>query len=332
MKCRDPKLCYTNEKGLRQLRNFSQSSFLFKKMAQQVFDCGQCIFCRKKRAYELACKCVLHASLYPHQNSFLTLTYDESKPDYHNRFQYKDIQDFKKKLRQHCVRNFNGKKIEIFNVHEYGKNGKKHWHLIVFNHDFPDKTLHSIRDQKKLYSSKELEKLWPYGFNTIGDVEAASAMYQAQYCEKDFKNGNVKNEKKSHSKHSGIGKPYFLQHYKQIFDLGYIPVNGTKLPIPRSFQKIADRHWSHFFDQTRFFDTSYRKAIHRPLSLGSENKELALLYDRFKKQKQQHILELEAEWNEVINKHLETGQEPDFLKSANNYLHDLKQKNSKENF
>ena len=195
MKCADPILCYTDEKGKRHFRHFSHASHIYKKYQhQQVFNCGQCLFCRRKKAYELACRCVLHASLYK-KNCFLTLTYDEKQDGYHNKFNYSDIQKFKKKLRQYCKRQFD-KKIEIFDVHEYGKNGKKHWHLIIFNHDFEDKEIYTQKNNILLFTSKKLAQLWPYGFHTIGDVSEASAMYQSQYMDKDFKHGNVTTEKK----------------------------------------------------------------------------------------------------------------------------------------
>ena len=136
MKCMNPILVYRTSNGA-QYRHFNLANRLFKLKHNQVFNCGTCHICRKRRATELAIRCVLHASLYQ-QNCFLTLTYDEKKKDYHNDFQYKDIQDFKKRLRRHCDYHYK-KKIQIFNVHEYGKNTKKHWHLVVFNHQFPDR-------------------------------------------------------------------------------------------------------------------------------------------------------------------------------------------------
>lgn len=296
-----------------------------------VFDCGKCLFCRKKKAYELAQRCVLHASMYD-KNCFLTLTYDETKETYHNEFNYPDIQLFKKNLRQHCNRNYNGKRIEIFNVHEYGKNGKKHWHLVVFNHDFEDKDLFTKKNGISIYNSKALSKLWAHGFNTIGDVTEASAMYQAQYMEKDFRNGNITNGKRSNSKHSGIARPYFLKHYNQILRLGYVPVNGKKMPVPRYFEKLAKKHWAHFFEKSLFFDHPDRKRQFTPFKSGEENYEIAKLYIDYKKQKEIKIQELEKEWNAVITQHFETGETPDFIKAGENALYDLKNKNTKEQF
>lgn len=342
MKCFDPVLCYTEpDSGKRKFRNFSLANHVFKFYQHQtVFNCGKCLFCRKKRAYELACRCVLHSSLYK-QNCFLTLTYDESKPEYHNNFHYKDIQDFKKRLRTHCTRHHNGKKIEVFNVHEFGKNGKKHWHLVVFNyspHQEPDQKgqrdcqIYTRSNGVGLYVSKTLSRLWPYGFSTVGDVSTASAMYTAQYVEKDFKNGNVTNHKKSHSKHSGIGGPYFLKHYPQLLTLGYVPINGKKMPLPRYFQRLAHKHYSHYYEKENFFDTKQRKALYRPFKIGQENKEIADLFIQYKLIKEEKIKEYEIEWAKVIDQHHLTQEPPDFVKSGENALYDLRNKNSPEKF
>ena len=330
MKCMDPVLCFTG-KNRKIYRHFSLASPIIKRTHQQVFDCGTCIICRKKRARELAMRCVLHASLST-QNCFLTLTYDEKKEGYHNDFQYSDIQKFKKKLRRHCDYHFK-KKIQIFNVHEYGKNGKKHYHLVVFNHDFNDKTLHTVKNGNSLYTSKTLEKLWPFGFNTIGNVTEASAMYQAQYTQKDFTNGNSNNQKKSHSKHSGIGRDYFLRHYRQILSLGYIPFAGQKFPIPRYFTKLAHKHYSHFFEPINFFDTPDRKALYRPFTNTDPNQEIAELYRRYNEEKKIQLEQAKLEWEQSIEPFILTKTKPDFRIAAENFLYDLeKRKHHKQNF
>lgn len=303
---------------------------MFLKLAQQVFDCGKCLFCRKKKAYELAARCVLHSSIY-RRNCFLTLTYDENLPGYHNKFNYTDVQKFKKRLRSFCKRKYN-KRIEVFNVHEYGKNGKKHWHLIVFNHDFEDKELFTKKNQIPLYTSRQLQELWPYGFSTVGDVSEASAMYQAQYMEKDFKNNNVGSSKGSHSKHSGIGKPYFLKYYRDILLNGFVPFNGKKMPIPRYFLRLAHKHYCHFNEKSAFFKTIKRDALYRPFKEGEENIEIADLYI-FHMQRREKLLEqMEDEWTEVISQFLTEGTDPGFMKSAQNALHDLKNKQQQERF
>lgn len=330
MKCADPVLCFTVD-NKKKYRHFSLCSKIMLHLPHLVFDCGKCLHCRKKKAFELATRCVLHASLYQ-QNCFLTLTYDEKKETYHNVFDYSDIQKFKKRFRQKVWRDYK-QRIEIFNVHEYGRNGKKHWHLICFNYDFVDKTLFTMSSNLPLYTSKLLQSLWPFGFSTIGDVSEASAMYQSQYMEKDFKNRNNNNKLyRSHSKHSGIAKPYFLLHYKQLLSLGYVPIGGRKLPLPRYFQKLAHKHWAHFNDTSYFFDTPDRKQVYRPFKLGEENKEISDLYAIYKATKDSRLPELEKEWNDVISQYLTDSDSPDFIKSNENKLYDLRNKNNLERF
>lgn len=331
MKCADPVLCYTMENGNRILRNFTfVKDSLLLPYFRPLADCGKCLICRKRKSYELACRCVLHSSLYL-KNCFLTLTYDEKKPEYHNNFNYRDIQLFKKSLREHVRRTY-GKRIEIFNVHEYGKNGKKHWHLVVFNHDFDDKELFTIKNGNRLYISATLSRYWEHGHHTIGEVSEASAMYQAQYMEKDFQHNHAGTAKKSHSKHSGIGRAYFLKHYSQILRLGYIPIAGKKLPVPRYFQKLAHKHYCHFYEQTAFLDYPKRKALYRPFKQNEANKEIAELYIQFKAIKEERTLELEKQWQEVISQYLTTDETPDFIKAAANKMYDLQRKTGQEQF
>lgn len=330
MKCADPILSYI--KGSKRVfRHYSLASPFFKALHTSVFSCGQCIFCRKKKARELAMRCVLHSSLYE-KNCFITLTYDETKENYHNNLQYKDIQDFKKSLRRYCDYHYN-KKIQIFNVHEYGKNGKKHWHLVCFNHDFDDKEIIGQKNSIPLFSSKTLSKLWTHGYSSIGSVTEASAMYQAQYTQKDVVNGNQNNSKKAKSNHSGIGRNYFMANYKQILTLGYIPFGEQKAPIPRYFEKLAHKHYSHYYAQENFFDTKERKALYRPFKNEEPKKDLADLFITYKENKDLKIETLTEEFNNEIEPHIFTKTKTSFQQSAENYMHDLKQKtNNKEKF
>lgn len=330
MKCINPVLrAQLGNKIL--FRHFNLASSIIKKIGIP-FNCGQCLACRKRNSKELARRCVLHASLYQ-DNCFITLTYDESALG-DNTINYSDIQKFKKRLRRQLA----PKKIEIFNVHEYGKNGRKHWHLVIFNHDFKDKEIFTTNNGTSIYTSEILRKLWPYGYNTIGTVTEASAMYQAQYTQKDIKNGNTNNTHKAKSNHSGIGRNYFNRHYKQILSLGYIPFDNQKMPLPRYFEKLAHKHYCHYYDQSAFFDTNERKKIHRPFKQNDPTnfpiREIADLFISYKEKKQQHIQEQAELYEEVIDTHLKTLEKPDFVKSGINALYDLKNKNNsqKENF
>lgn len=327
MTCANPTLAHIRDDGSRIFRSWNLAAD-FVKANSMPFDCGTCIFCRKKRSLELARRCVLHASAYP-DNCFLTLTYNNASLG-DGTINYSDIQKFKKRLR----RSLEPKKIEIFNVHEYGKLGRKHWHLVVFNHDFKDKLLYKTSNGIPIHTSEILRRLWPNGHNTIGNVTEASALYQAQYTQKDIKNGNTNNDKKAKSNHSGIGKPYFLKHYKQILLLGYIPFQGQKMPLPRYFEKLTHKHYCHFYETSAFFDLTHRKKLYSQFKISQENKEIADLWLPYKTEKLKHIKEMEQNWDEIITEHTFTKQRPDFVIAGENALHDLKNKNqiTLENF
>lgn len=329
MKCGNPVLCRIDN-GKKIYRNWNAASPLIRATAQLVHDCGKCLHCQKKRASELAMRCVLNASLYK-KNMFLTLTYDESHPGYVNVMTYEDIQKFKKKLRAHCWRR-EKKRIECFHVHEYGKKGKKHWHAIVFNHDFDDKEIYTKKNGRNLYTSKKLEEMWSHGFVTIGDVTEASAMYQAQYMQKDYKNGNYNDDYKARSQHSGIGKSYFLKNYRQILRLGYIPFAGSRRPIPRYYRKIAHKHWCHYYDRSAFVDLIDRKRLYTRFNDGEANRDLADEYAAYIERRVDFIDKLEGDWEILRDDHLVTGEEPDFVGSLRNSYYDLKNKNTEEKF
>lgn len=202
----------------------------------------------------------------------------------------------------------------------------------MFNYDFKDKEIFSRSRGLPLYTSQTLGRLWDRGYSTIGDVSEASAMYQSQYTQKDFKHGNLTNKRKSHSKHAGIGGRYFLQHYKQILTLGFVPMNGRKMPLPRYFEKLAHKHYCHFYEPSFFRDSTERKAWYRPFKNGLENKEIADLYKEYLKNKELRLSELVSEWEEVISQYMESDEPPDFQKSGENALYDLKNKNTLERF
>lgn len=136
--------------------------------------CGRCIGCRLARSEAWAVRCVHEASLWD-VNSFVTLTYDEAHFPPFGQLLYRDFQLFMKRLR------FERRpaRIRFFMGGEYGEElARPHFHAILFNCGFPDREPWS----KGLYRSRELERHWPYGFSSIGDVTFESAAYVARYC------------------------------------------------------------------------------------------------------------------------------------------------------
>jgi len=63
-----------------------------------------------------------------------------------------------------------------------------------------------------------------------------------------------------------------------------------------------------------------------------ENKELADLWSVYASLKTEKIKEYEDEWDAVISQYLTTGRDPDFIKSNQNALHDLRNRSNFERF
>ena len=69
---------------------------------------------------------------------------------------------------------------------EYGEDfSRPHFHACLFNCFFGDrKRIPGGASGSPLYRSDTLERLWPYGFSSIGDVTFESAAYVARYVMK----------------------------------------------------------------------------------------------------------------------------------------------------
>lgn len=189
--------------------------------------CGKCMECLISKSNEWAFRVMLEAQFY-FENSFLTLTYDNEHLPKDGNVSKRDFQLFLKRLRKFV----HPKKIRFFGCGEYGSKGQRpHYHIIIFGYDFIDKYPFSV-DKKKnvLFRSESLEKLWPFGFSSIGVLNIDSAKYCAKYLQKD-----IAGKSKSFllmSRRPGIGFASFNENW---FDTDKIYVSGKFLKIPRYF-------------------------------------------------------------------------------------------------
>lgn len=214
--------------------------------------CGQCIGCRLERSRQWAIRCVHEASLYD-MNSFITLTYDSAHLPSDGSLNKSHFQKFMKRLRKRYSH-----RIRFFHCGEYGsKNKRPHYHACLFNHDFNDKELWSIRDGVRLYISESLQKLWPYGFSTIGDVTFESAAYVARYimkkvtgdkAEEHYLNVNTVTgeltalvpEYTTMSRRPGIAADWFKQFKSDVYPSDFIVMRGKKMKPPRYYDTIYE--------------------------------------------------------------------------------------------
>lgn len=185
------------------------------------------------------------------QNAFLTLTYADEHlpPDYG--VHVKVWQDFNKRLRKQIE----PKKIKFYACGEYGdKSLRPHYHALIFGHQFSDLVLWSIKRGQRLYTSKSLDKIWPYGLATTGSVTYQSAAYVARYVMKKIGGDNapehytrrhpvtgewhvVRHEFAVQSRRPGIGSTWYDKYKSDAFPSDYIIVDGKKHPVPRYYTK-----------------------------------------------------------------------------------------------
>lgn len=143
--------------------------------------CGKCFECLQQRSIEwshrIVDECKSHA-----QNCFLTLTYNNEHLPVDGSLNRRDVQLFLKRLRK----KLQPQKIRVFYCGEYGKKAlRPHYHIIVFGW-FPSDCVfmpnHHTGDT--LFRSPTVEKLWTFGFSSVGKVTLESAKYCAKYMQK----------------------------------------------------------------------------------------------------------------------------------------------------
>lgn len=213
--------------------------------------CGQCMGCRIDRSREWAVRCMHEAQLHP-CNTFITLTYDEKNLPNPAGLNHDHFQKFMKRLRKRFFKD----RIRFYMCGEYGeKLGRPHYHAILFNFEFPDKYLWQENHRgDRIYRSPMLEKLWQFGFSTIGSVTMQSAAYVARYVTKkitgeiaedyyqkpDIYTGELKPVRPEYNSMSckpGIGKAWFDKYHYDVFPHDYCVQDGKKVKTPSYYLK-----------------------------------------------------------------------------------------------
>lgn len=214
--------------------------------------CGRCIGCRLERSRQWATRISQEASLYD-DNCFITLTYDDDHLPHGNTLVKRDLQLFFKRLRKSVDH-----QVRYYACGEYGPSTKRpHYHACIFNHDFGEKELHSDNGDYRIYTSRELEKLWTNGYSTVGDLTWESAAYAARYCV-DKINGEAAEEHykyvdfygeihdlepefASMSLKPGIGSNWFGKYHADCYPKDFITVRGRPCRIPKFYDQQLEK-------------------------------------------------------------------------------------------
>jgi hypothetical protein len=219
--------------------------------------CGQCIGCRLERSRQWAMRCLHESSLYE-DNSFITLTYDESNLPAGGSLNYPDFQRFMKRLRKNSKR-----PVRFYMGGEYGESTlRPHFHACLFGFDFSDKVyFRKSASGEKIYTSKFLESLWPFGLSSIGNVTFQSAAYIARYCVQKVtgdaadlhyscpefvdEDGVIRNSVVPEFNHMslkpGIGAKWLEKYQTDVFPRDYVVINGVKTKPPKYYDVLFER-------------------------------------------------------------------------------------------
>jgi len=208
-----------------------------------------------------------------HGNSWVTLTYRDASAC--NEKQFKDghfipsdyslrASDVSKFIRALRKQN-QDHKIRYFYCGEYGDLGRPHYHLCIFNHSFDDVQLFKDDEGLYTYTSPTLEKLWPFGFSTVAELNYRTAAYTAGYV---FKKITGKRAREHYLRCDEYGVAYWLKPefirmstgnkkppcglgagFYEKFSSDIFPADETPVPgkgvmqyVPRYYQNILQKN------------------------------------------------------------------------------------------
>jgi len=207
-----------------------------------LLPCGQCSGCRLARSRQWAVR-IMHESKLHEKSCFVTLTYnDENLPLTEQGLPTLDKTHFTLFMKR--LRKKYGKGIRYFQCGEYGENFfRPHHHALIFGYDFMDKQLFSCRAGVSLYHSLDLEKLWPYGFSTIGTVTFDSACYVARYIMKKQTGKDAEAHYQGRepeyitmSRRPGIGRLFYDKYKDDLYNYDKcVVVNNFILKPPKYY-------------------------------------------------------------------------------------------------
>ena len=246
MACYHPLQAYRSQEGRNPLTGKWPITFdIYKGYSDlpMTIPCGQCIGCRLEKSRQWAIRCVHEATLYKN-NSWITLTYNNESLK-SNSLNKRDYQLFMKRLRKRF-----GNNIRYFQCGEYGELEKRpHYHAILFNHDFDDKQFFKKTPTGyPLYTSKELQKLWPYGYSAIGGVTFETTAYTARYALKKVTGVPAENhyngrlpEYITMSRRPGIAREWYNQFKTDVYPHDYLVIrDGLKCKPPKYYDNLFD--------------------------------------------------------------------------------------------
>ncbi len=235
-----------------------------KGLKDEILPCSRCVGCKLERSRNQAVRCMLEADMHEH-NCFVTLTFDDKHIAVNRSLDKNELQLFMKRLRKKY-----GDGIKFFGCGEYGEMlGRPHYHVLLFNHDFDDKVLHTVRNGHKLFVSESLQKLWQFGFSSVGEVSYESASYVARYVLKKIGTENSEEHyvdkgtgeiltpeftlmSRGGRKGKGLAASWFQKFgFTDVYPSDQLVVNGKVNKPPRYFDTLLEKLKPQLFDEVK---------------------------------------------------------------------------------
>lgn len=187
-------------------------------------------------------------------NSFVTLTFNDANLPEDGSLDIVVFQKFMKRLRK----KISPIKIRFYACGEYGEAfGRPHYHACIFGYSFPDKTPWKETNKEILYRSELLEKVWPFGFASVGTVTFSSAAYVARYILKKVsgdqalnhyerinpETGEITQRKPEYTNMSkgqrtgngGIGSAWLEKFLSDVYPEDFVVINNKKMKPPKFY-------------------------------------------------------------------------------------------------
>lgn len=152
--------------------------------AGHAVGCGQCLPCRINKRRQWAHRIMLEASQYT-DNSFVTLTYDDTNIPEGGSLVHTDYQRWLKRLRKRLF----PQTVRYFIVGEYGERTQRpHYHAALFGYPVCERYPQMCKGRRCPVCSV-ISDTWGLGLVQVGTLTPASASYIANYVTKKWVKG-----------------------------------------------------------------------------------------------------------------------------------------------
>lgn len=234
----------------------------------EYVGCGQCIECLLGKSRQAATQIMLQKK-YGYQGGeypdgtvwFITATYNDENLPTHKTINTETGELFEgislnkehhKKFIKKLRKLYPKMKISYVMAGEYGSSTlRPHYHYIIFGLPLDQTDFKKIKmsaTNEPVWQSEKLNKIWRKGMVAIGRVTWESAAYVARYT---LKKANKKDANWYAAQgmlpefiiwSNGMGKDYFIKHYKEIYSSDTVPITkkslGGLLKPPRSYDRM----------------------------------------------------------------------------------------------